>query len=365
MQLSEILNMSNFSDTKLLQERFSSAYPFPHICIDNFLDSSFAESLHANFPSSTDPRYADFCREDGGAIGTNYANSDPSTFPSQFRLLDQLFKMPELLTLISEATGIKDVLYDPDYIGGGIRESHDKTALPVHLDFNYHPKTLHHRRMNLLLYLNKDWQRSWGGDIQVHLNPNTYRDNSLVGSFPPIFNRLFIFETSEKSWHGFSQLNVPADRSRRAWSIYYYTQEKADQNQIKIRNTEYVEPGLSSHLVPGYQLTEEDIAQLKNLLHRRDGRIEMLYEMRATMDDKFAHLWNEYEYYLEKFRLSQTQQNLDAHEQKLKEEEKCLTTPTPSRFSLSSLWSLCRAAATAKKMHSNTAQKTCRKTPQQ
>lgn len=136
----------------------------------------------------------------------------------------------------------------------------------------------------------------------MHLDPTVHRDQSLVESFAPLLNRVFIFETSETSWHGFDRLDVPAGMSRRAWSIYYYTKDREGAAEIKRRNTEYVEPPLPADLGPGHVLSQQDVELLRTMLKRRDDRIAMLYDMRRTFDDRYAHLWNEYEYYLGKFR---------------------------------------------------------------
>lgn len=300
--LEELVNVRAEDECRLLASKFQSAFPFPHICIDNFFNASFIDALLRDFPNEADPGYAHFCMEDGGRVGQNYANGDVTTFPPAFRQLDALCSDPGFRGYLARLTDIPNLESDPDYFGGGIRESRSRTFLPVHLDFNHHPKTLSHRRLNFLLYLNPQWEKAWGGNIQVHLNPNTYREKSLVDSFSPALNRVFIFETSETSWHGFDRLDPPEGVSRRAWSIYYYTKDRDGSGDIKRRNTEYVEPPLPTELAAGHILTEQDVSNLQDMLRRRDDRIAMLYEMRRTFDDRYTHLWNEYEYYLGKFR---------------------------------------------------------------
>jgi len=283
------------------KEYFASIQPFPHVCIDDFLEDHILRELNDSFPTDKDPTYKQYCVEDGGKIGSNYANPDPKSFPNAFQQLDNYFGSKEFLDYLTRLTGIKGLLYDPEYQGGGLRESRTRGFLPVHLDFNRHPKTGYHRRLNLLLYLNENWQEDWGGNIEVHKNPREYPEGSLVQGFSPINNRCFIFETSEHSWHGFSKLNCPEDRGRRAVSIYFFT-ETRPEGDVPFRNTEYVEPPLPKHISAGATLTEEDELLLKTLLKRRDDRIQMLYELRREFDGKYTHLWSEYEYYLDKFR---------------------------------------------------------------
>ena len=287
-------------ETHELNCLFNNSSPYKYIAIDNFFSNEFIAELINSFPLGG-PEYDKFCLEDGGAVGSNYANSDSSSFPGPFQTLNKLAKSPDFVELISSITGIHDLNFDPEYIGGGIRESKKRNFLPIHLDFNYHPQTLLHRRLNLLFYLNSDWSPTWGGSIQVHSDPDLNPSSSLVAEYLPLANRVFIFETSEISWHGFSRLNCPENIGRKAFSLYYYTHSRPE-GEVPQRNTEYVEPWLPSKYESGYTLTNSDIADLCELLKRRDDRIKMLYELRRSFDQKYSHLWSEYEYYLKKYQ---------------------------------------------------------------
>src|SRR6059058_110600 len=103
------------------------------------------------------------------------------------------------LQIISDLTGIPDLLADETLFGGGTHENLDGQYLDAHIDFNIDERRMLHRRMNLLIYLNKEWEESWGGSIELHSNPRN-PDTDDVKSFLPLFNRAVIFETSEYSW---------------------------------------------------------------------------------------------------------------------------------------------------------------------
>jgi 2-oxoglutarate-Fe(II)-dependent oxygenase superfamily protein len=300
MELSQFVN-SRFADDSVLGElrvQFQTAEPFPWIVLENFLTRNFVDRLVADFPQPG-PDYAKYCLGDDGQIGPNYANPNPQEFPAAFRLLDSLISGDGFSSLLSKITGIPDLEYDPDYFGGGIRESQSQVFLPPHIDFNHHPRTMSHRRLNLLVYLNEDWMEEWGGAIQVHRDPRVHRKDSMIASFPPVLNRCFIFETSERSWHGFNRLVPPPGRSRRAFKVYYYTKDRPDAGAVGWHNTEYVEPPLPVRFAAGHVLTEEDELVLNEAIVRRDARIELLYRIRAEADGKYAHVWKEYEYYLD------------------------------------------------------------------
>jgi Rps23 Pro-64 3,4-dihydroxylase Tpa1-like proline 4-hydroxylase len=124
---------------------------------------------------------------------------------------------------MSDLTGIPDLLPDVNMFGGGTHENRHGQQLDAHVDFNYDPKTKLHRRLNLLVYLNKEWDESWGGSIELHSNPRK-PDENTIASFTPDFNRAVIFETNEYSWHGFPRINLPADKrhlSRKAFPYIF------------------------------------------------------------------------------------------------------------------------------------------------
>lgn len=293
----KLVNRAEAPDVNAVRERFQSADPFPHAIIDNFFTADFLARLKADFPQEGDA-YREFCKEDDGRIGGNYANGVVSSFPPAFALLDRLVESEAFRRHVSALTGIDKLEYDVDYFGGGIRESRTRTFLPPHLDFNYHPKTKSHRRLNLLFYLNETWQEEWGGNLQVHKDPNVFVNDSLVAQYMPIDNRCLVFETSEVSWHSFDRLQLPEGKTRRAFTIYYYTKHRPNEEAIKFHNTEYVELPVPDHIRAGHTLTEDDVRTLQEGFARRDGRIRMLYDLRAEHDGKMRHVWNEYEYYL-------------------------------------------------------------------
>jgi len=304
-----LVNSRSKAELSRLQDQFVNANPYSHLVVDNFFKADFLASLQRDFPVKSE-EYDRFCIEDGGRIGTNYANGQVETFPPAFKQLDALIKSKAFLDYIQKLTGIEKLQYDPQYFGGGIRESRSGTFLPPHLDFNHHPASLTHRRLNLLFYFNPEWQEEWGGNLQVHRDPIEFSGISAVYSYMPLNNRCLIFETSEISWHGFDRLNLPEDRSRRAFTLYYYTERRPNEQSVKFHNTEYVEPPLPPHFIAGHTLSEADVSLLNEYIARRDSRIRMLYDLRADLDAKVRHVWEQYEYYLNLSRSKSTVNSL-------------------------------------------------------
>ena len=83
-----------------------------------------------------------------------------------------------------------------------------------------HPRLKLYRRLNLLIYLNKDWQEGWGGALELWDRTG----QRCVLAIPPVFNRAVLFDTSNFSYHGHPHpLACPPERSRKSVALYYYS----------------------------------------------------------------------------------------------------------------------------------------------
>lgn len=257
-----------------LAERFQRAQPFRHLVIDEFLEPSLAASLLAEFPAF-DPRLA---RNENGDVGGKAVFERIRSLGASYRSLDQGIQKREFLELISAITGIPDLLYDPYYFGGGTHDNRNGQALDAHVDFNRHPVTHAHRRLNLIVYLNPEWQAQWGGVLELHSDPRA-ADDRITGVLP-LFNRAVIFETTELSWHGFSPITLPHDRehlARRSIALYFYTADRPEIELADTHSTVYVDRPLPDRYAAGLALTRDDIDELQRLLQGRDQHIQRLY----------------------------------------------------------------------------------------
>lgn len=257
-----------------LQRQFATNRPFRHVVIDPFLTPEFCEQLIAEFPAF-DTRRA---LSETGTVGRKAVFSDLVNLGSAYRQFDALMRDPEFLALTSRLTGIPDLLYDPEYVGGGTHENLDGQELDSHVDFNYHPTSYWHRRLNLIVFLNPEWEESWGGILELLGDP--FSEEAERQSVVPRANRAVIFETSEISWHGFQRIHLPAEKrtSRRSIAIYFYTKQRPPEETAPSHDTIYYQRPLPDRLRAGYTLTEEDRLELERLLIRRDGTIRFLYE---------------------------------------------------------------------------------------
>lgn len=193
---------------------------------------------------------------------------------------------------MSRLTGIPDLLPDPNMYGGGTHENRHGQELDPHVDFNYDPPTKLHRRLNLLVYLNKDWKTEWGGAIELHSDPRNPSENQIV-AFAPDFNRALIFETNEYSWHGFPKISLPEDKrhlSRKSISIYLYTLHRPEHEIVSEHSTFYVQRPLPAHIQAGHVLSDSDIQEINNLLARRDGWIRQYQKIELSVSSDMGLL---------------------------------------------------------------------------
>ena len=274
--MATLVNPSVVEKASTYAARFRAARPFPHLVVDEFLEGAFCRRLQQEFPAF-DPGQA---RNELGEIGRKAAFSGLAALGPAYAEFDRLLQSAEFLGLVSKLTGVADPLYDPDYIGGGAHLNLNGQDLDQHVDFNFHPRTHAHRRLNLLLYLNDEWREEWGGCLDLQSNPRGARERNEVARIVPRANRCVIFETSERSWHGFSRVAMPEDRAdvgRRSIAVYFYTKERPAGETAPSHGTVYVPPPLPEQFETGRTLTGDDVEELRILLRRRDTQIEYLY----------------------------------------------------------------------------------------
>src|SRR5271170_7039246 len=126
--------------------QFQQALPFPHLVIEHFLQPDFCQRLLKEFPGF-DERLA---LNEFGEFGRKAVQEKLPQIGPAYRRLDDLLRSDEFLMFLSSITGIPELLYDPAYVGGGTHENLEGQDLDVHVDFNLHPKTHLHRRLNLI-----------------------------------------------------------------------------------------------------------------------------------------------------------------------------------------------------------------------
>lgn len=239
------------------RDDYSKAQPFPHIVIDNFLPESVLENVLKEFPKvgSIDWQKFDNSAEKKLASKVELQMGEATRF-----LLYQL-NSSVFINFLETLTGISGLIPDPHFEGGGLHQIERGGYLKMHVDFNRHRQLRLDRRLNLLIYLNKNWEEEYGGHLQLWDEKMTRCEKKIL----PIFNRCVIFSTTESSYHGHPDpLTCPEGETRKSLALYYYSSGRPEEESSKGHSTIFIErPG---EIIPEQpsSLTAKDV--LKKLL---------------------------------------------------------------------------------------------------
>jgi hypothetical protein len=218
-----------------LNARFTSGDPFPHLVIDSFLPPGLIDQVLQNFPEQRRPGESLF---ELGHVGHHKRQIPPQSCNGFTRDLFAFFNSAPVLQYLETLSGIKGLLPDPYFMGGGFHEIARGGFLGIHADFRLHKQLRLHRRLNMLIYLNPVWHDDWGGKLELWA-----RDKSrCVASVSPVLNRCVIFSTDADSYHGHPhQLACPPSVTRRSIALYYYTASESVFTEVPNDPTIYAE----------------------------------------------------------------------------------------------------------------------------
>lgn len=206
-----------------LAPAYAAASPFPHVVIDDFLPEAVASRMLAEFPS---PAAAAWDRLDKSAYSKKLAaNREEQVGPFLFAVLEELNRR-EFLAFLERLTGIAGLAPDPYFEGGGLHQILPGGFLKVHADFNFHSVLRLDRRLNLLIYLNRDWREEYGGHLELWNEAMTQCGARVL----PVFNRAVIFSTTDRSFHGHPDpLRCPEGMTRKSMALYYYSRGRPEE----------------------------------------------------------------------------------------------------------------------------------------
>lgn len=218
---------------KSLAGQYQSAQPFPHIIIDDafkFEDDDCPdlaiELMHDSFPKPDEAWW-----KYDNALERKWAKN--RNLPSFIDAAIDYFNSFVFISALEEITGIPNLIADHTLNGGGLHQITRGGKLDIHEDYNIHPLTGLDRRVNMLLYLNKDWKPDWKGNLEFWNADMT----ECVESIEPLFNRMVIFSTVPDANHGHPHpLECPDDVTRKSIAMYYYTNGRPT-NEVRPRHS--------------------------------------------------------------------------------------------------------------------------------
>ena len=199
---------------------YQKAHPYPHAQFDDFLEEWAATEAMNAFPKVKDNGWIHYVHLNEKKHGLNKMDLIPAFLQEVIRQLNS----DEFVKILSQLTGIEGLKADPTLEGGGLHQSQRGGFLNIHADFTVHPhKRNWRRRVNLLVYLNKDWLPEFRGDLELW----TRDMKECAQRISPVLNRCVIFNTDADSFHGLPDpIQCPEDMTRKSLALYYFTEEE-------------------------------------------------------------------------------------------------------------------------------------------
>jgi len=200
------------------KQNYLTAKPFPNIALNNFFNDDFLNTIHSEFP---DLSKLNDSENYNAKNEIKLSNKNYEKFPPAIKSFIGFLNSSIFLDFLQNLTSIKEKLVsDPHLEGGGLHEIKSGGVLKIHTDFNRHPFLNLDRRINVLIYLNKNWSESYGGHLEFW-NKDMSKCEKKIS---PSFNTIAIFSTTDFSNHGHpNPLNCPKEISRKSIALYYFS----------------------------------------------------------------------------------------------------------------------------------------------
>jgi hypothetical protein len=180
-----------YSNLDSVAEQHKSAYignaPFPNIAFPDFFNAEILKGVLSEFPDIEKTEKDIFYNNPNEQ---KYATKGEYRFGPKTKEFVHFLNSQPFLEFLQELTGIKETLIpDPYFEGGGFHQIKPGGFLKLHVDFHQHRKMKLDRRLNILVYLNENWQESYGGHFELWEKDMSKR----VVRIAPLFNTLAMF----------------------------------------------------------------------------------------------------------------------------------------------------------------------------
>ena len=210
--------------------KYKRSKPFPYIIIDNFLEKNFANKILDSFKLNSDWINYTFVNN-----FKKYGFNDRKKMNKNLNNLFNSLASKKFTGKLNKITNINGLFLDPKLDGGGLHQIFKGGYLNVHTDFSSHTNKPNWTRvLNILIYLNKNWKKSYKGNLELWSKDG----RNKVSEISPKFNRCVVFFTNKNSFHGHPEkLNCPSNVSRKSIAAYYFVKNKSN---LKLSPTNYI-----------------------------------------------------------------------------------------------------------------------------
>ena len=215
-----------------LHNYYHEQEPGPSAIFENFMDPEVMRSLIGESLTMSDDHFDKYEDIGDGKVYDDHAYMNLKRgcrhldkMPPVMKTVCRYFNSNKFMEWLQVVTGIKNLQPDPNYLGGGYHQTLPGGHLSLHKDFTYHKGLKLYRKVNLLIYLNKSWDESLGGNLELWDNDMTKKYHTVV----PVANTAVLFNI-EDAIHGCPD---PVKQDRRSLAFYYYNDEKTSDDTTR------------------------------------------------------------------------------------------------------------------------------------
>ena len=211
-----------------IASKFKNATPFECVVIDDFLKPSYAESIYNQFPTDFENWY-----KYENPIEVKHAFDKIDTLPKDIKDYFYLLSSGPVKELISNISGIPNLEWDEYLHGAGLHAHTVNGRLNIHLDYEKHPYSGMHRRINIILFMTKNWKKEWNGANELW-NKDV---SKCIKKTNVKFNRAILFKTNDISWHGLpDKIKCPENVWRKSLAYYYVSPVESERGEEEYRS---------------------------------------------------------------------------------------------------------------------------------
>ncbi len=225
MNILDFIKLTEYAE--IYRSGYKRAKPFPSVVIDNFFDDDVFEHVHNSFPllgSSIWKTPSNRHTKEKSVVKRGNTGLKENNLSEKSKNIIYQLNSATFINFLENITGIEGLCPDPYIYEGGYHLSKGQGKLDIHADYSHHDKLGLERRVNVLIYLNKDWDEKFGGSLGLY-----DKKINLIKKISPIANRMVIFSTDIDSYHGFpDEMNISKEyenlhQGRKSIAMYYYT----------------------------------------------------------------------------------------------------------------------------------------------
>ena len=212
---------------KELNKTFIFGKPYENIVIDNFLSEQYADKIYRDFPTQYEDWYKYL-----NPIEFKYTFDNIENLTEEIKKYFYILSSNRFIEFITKLTGIKNLEQDPYLHGAGLHCHTTNGKLDIHLDYEKHPYSGKERRINIILFISKDWEPTWNGANELWDENVT----SCIKKTDIKFNRAIIFKTNDISWHGVpDKIICPEFVYRKSLAYYYVSSLNTNKKEEEYR----------------------------------------------------------------------------------------------------------------------------------